>query len=105
MTGEVSALEHEVGNHTVEGTACVSLYIHVSHTPTGKGREEVIRSRFDRLPIRGSSWPSWERHHRTTYYTTISVLSPSSSSSSSSILVGGGIVVRAPTTRYRNVPL
>jgi len=40
VTGEVSALEHEVGNHTVEGTACVSLYIHVSHTPTAKAKAE-----------------------------------------------------------------
>ena len=34
MTGEVSALEHDVGNHTVEGTACVSLCTRQSVNPS-----------------------------------------------------------------------
>jgi hypothetical protein len=66
VTGEVSALEHEFGDDTVEATAGVSLITHVSLSIPLQKETGAIRSRSGQYTIHGSSWPFWGRHRRIT---------------------------------------
>ena len=74
MTGEISSLEHELGNDTVEGAVGISLppKTKVSHHHHSERRREKIRSHFVPYTIHGNSWRFWESHHHTTYYNNVS---------------------------------
>jgi hypothetical protein len=63
VTSEITALEHELRDDTVETAAGVSLHQRTFQTP--------IRIHFDQYTTHGSSWQSWEQHHRTVYYPLI----------------------------------
>jgi hypothetical protein len=66
VTGEVSALEHEFGDDTVEATAGVSLITHVSVSIPRQIETEAIRSHSGQYTIHGSSWSFWGHHRRIT---------------------------------------
>ena len=76
VTGEISSLEHELGNDTVEGAVGISLppenmsVISVHHSEVRAWRK--IRSHFVPCTIHGSSSPSWESHHHRACYNNVS---------------------------------